>query len=357
MKIAITGGAGFVGSSLALRIRQDHPTAEIIALDNLYRPGSELNLPKLGEQDIIFIKGDVRNPNDIAELGELDVLIDCAAEPSVLAGQGDEARYVIDTNFLGTVNCLEHARNCGGRIIFLSSSRVYNMAALRDLPLSEQNERFGLAAEASGDGWSPAGINENFSTAGPRTLYGASKLAAEMMIEEYTEMYGIEATIYRCGVIAGPWQMGKVEQGVFTLWMARHVFGGALSYLGYGGAGRQVRDILHVDDLADLVASRLTDFGNHNQQKFNVGGGLENSASLAELTQLCEDISGKRLNIGSIKEERANDIPWYVSDNSKILATGDWAPQRDVKATMTDIYHWLDDNRTMLEPLFTGDSK
>ena len=357
MKIAITGGAGFVGSSLALRIRQDHPTAEIIALDNLHRPGSELNLPRLGEQGIIFIKGDVRNPNDIAELGELDVLLDCAAEPSVLAGQGDEARYVIDTNFLGTVNCLEHVRNCGGRIIFLSSSRVYSMAALRDIPLSDQNERFSLDAETSGTGWSHAGINENFSTAGPRTLYGASKLAAEMMIEEYTEMYGIEAVIYRCGVIAGPCQMGKVEQGVFTLWMARHVFGGALNYLGYGGAGRQVRDILHVDDLADLIASRLANFGNHNRQIFNVGGGFENSVSLVQLTQICEDISGNRLEIGSIKENRPNDIPWYVSDNTKILATGDWFPQRDVKVVMTDIYHWLNDNRTTLEPLFTEGSK
>tara|TARA_B100000315_G_C14584369_1_gene592119 strand:- start:718 stop:1803 length:1086 start_codon:yes stop_codon:yes gene_type:complete len=361
MKIAITGGAGFVGSNLAIRFKQDHPAAEIIALDNLYRPGSELNLPRLDEQGITFIKGDVRNPSDIAKLGEVDVLLDCAAEPSVLAGHGsdrdDKARYVIDTNFLGTVNCLEHLRNFGGRIIFLSSSRVYSMAALREIPLPDKNGRFNPDTGAVGPGWSEAGVNENFSAAGSRTLYGASKLAAEMMIEEYAEMYGIEAVIYRSGVIAGPWQMGKVEQGVFTFWMARHVFGGALNYIGYGGTGRQVRDILHIDDLADLVASRLTDIGNHKGYIFNVGGGAKNAVSLGELTQLCQDISGNQLDIGSVIKERPNDIPWYVTDNSKILQTGGWSPQRGTKAILTDIHHWLVEHQATLESLFTGELK
>ncbi len=92
---------------------------------------------------------------------------------------------------------------------------------------------------------------------GPRTLYGATKLAAELLIEEYRASLGVPAVIDRCGVIAGPWQMGKVDQGVFTHWMLAHHFRQPLSYIGFGGGGKQVRDLLHVEDLVDLVERQL----------------------------------------------------------------------------------------------------
>jgi CDP-paratose 2-epimerase len=356
MRVSITGGAGFVGSNLAMRIKRDRPESEVIVLDNLHRPGSELNLPRLRGAGIVFIEGDVRNTADISKMGDVDVLLDCAAEPSVLAGQAAgndfDARYAIDTNLLGTVNCLEHLRGCGGRMIFLSSSRVYAMAALRDIPLNEVGTRLIPDETGAGLGWSRAGISEEFSVTGPRSLYGASKLAAEMMIEEYADMHGIEAAIYRCGVLAGPWQMGKVEQGVFTLWMARHVFGGALNYVGYGGTGSQVRDVLHIDDLADLLMTRLDDLGGHRGQVFNIGGGLDGSVSLAELTQLCSEISGQNIDIGAIAEDRANDIPWYVTDTFKIQALDGWSPKRDPKVIMSDIHGWIMDHKAMLEPIF-----
>ena len=110
-------------------------------------------------------------------------------------------------------------------------------------------------------GASPAGIAEDFPLEGARTLYGATKLAAELLVAEYADAFGLQAVIDRCGVIAGPWQMGKVDQGVFTYWMLAHHFGRPLRYIGYGGAGKQVRDLLHVDDLVDLVDEQLADPG------------------------------------------------------------------------------------------------
>ncbi len=110
---------------------------------------------------------------------------------------------------------------------------------------------------------------------GPRTLYGATKLSAELLIEEYADAFGLRAVTNRCGVIAGPWQMGKVDQGVFSWWLLAHLFGRPLSYIGYGGSGKQVRDLLHVDDLVDLVDEQLGEPERWSGVTANVGGGRD----------------------------------------------------------------------------------
>ena len=108
---------------------------------------------------------------------------------------------------------------------------------------------------------------------GARTLYGATKLAAELLIEEYAAAFDLRAAIDRCGVIAGPWQMGKVDQGVFAWWLLSHLFRRPLSYIGYGGTGKQVRDLLHIDDLVDLVDDQLAEPERWSGVTANVGGG------------------------------------------------------------------------------------
>ena len=113
-RILVTGGAGFVGSTLALRARQAWPEASVTAFDNLRRRGSELNLPRLRDAGVAFVHGDIRNPADLAPLGrDLDLLLECSAEPSVLAGYDGDPSYVVDTNLTGTIHCLELARKAG----------------------------------------------------------------------------------------------------------------------------------------------------------------------------------------------------------------------------------------------------
>lgn len=349
--VLVTGGAGFVGSNLALSWKRDFPGDKVVAFDNLKRRGSELTLPRLRAGGVEFVHGDVRNREDLESLGDCALLLECSAEPSVQAGYNGDARYLLNTNLAGTLNCLEFARIRASRMVFLSTSRVYPIAPLRALPLEERGARLVLPATASGTGWSAHGVSEEFPLAGPRSLYGATKLASELFIEEYVATYGMEAVINRCGVLTGPWQMGKVDQGFVTLWASQFLFGGKLGYIGFGGTGVQVRDILHVEDLHELIKRQVADFARHNGAVYNVGGGPANSISLRELTALCEARTGEKLELAARPETHPADIPYYVTDNARVTAATGWGPARPVEAILDEVFDWLRAHRAQLEPL------
>lgn len=347
-KILVTGGAGFVGSSLAISLAGSHPDAQVIALDNLYRRGSELNLDRLAASGVEFVKGDVREPADLARFDDIDVLIECSAEPSVMSGTDGNTSYVYETNLTGAYNCLELARRSGCQFIFLSTSRVYPMNGIRSAALVEGETRFELADEQPAAGWTPAGVSEEMPLDGARTFYGTTKLSAEFLCAEFSAQFGISTVINRCGVIAGPWQMGKVDQGVFTHWMLAHEFDKPLSYIGYGGTGKQVRDLLHVDDLVELIEEQLADPDHWAGQTFNVGGGREVSLSLQEASAICARLSGNKLEVGATPEDRDGDVPLYLSDCSRLFAHTSWRPKRDAECVLGDIHRWIDADRDRL---------
>ncbi len=340
-RLLITGGAGFVGSNLAVSLATRHPEWEIVVLDNLYRRGSELNLPRLQEAGVEFVRGDVREPEDLARVPRISALIECSAEPSVMSGVDGDTGYLVHTNLTGAYNCLELARRDNAFVVFLSTSRVYPVGPQVDLGLEEAETRFEIAAEQAVPGISPAGLSEDFPLEGARTLYGATKLAAELLIEEYRAGLGVPAVIDRCGVIAGPWQMGKVDQGVFTHWMLAHHFRNPLSYIGFGGKGKQVRDLLHVEDLVDLVERQLLAPAEWDGRTVNVGGGRECSLSLLETTAICQELTGNEVAIEPVEQTRAGDVPIYLSDCSKIFDLDEWRPRRSAERVLTDIHEWI----------------
>lgn len=351
-KILITGGAGFVGSSLAILFKQANPTCKIICLDNLNRRGSELNIPRLRHAGIDFVHGDLRNKEDLNQIGAVDWLIECAAEPSVHAGAQDP-NYLINSNFNGLLNCLEHLRINGGKLIFLSSSRVYPIAGLRNIPLKPHNNRLEIDTKQQlALGVSEQGISEQFSISGARSLYGVTKYAGELFIEEYAASYDLQAVVNRCGVLAGPWQMGKVDQGFFALWTARHLFSGCLSYMGFGGEGLQVRDVLHVRDLFNLLQIQMQNFSSHIGKVYNVGGGKANSVSLRELTDLVVEITANKIPITADAATREADIPYYVTDNSQVMAATNWQPQVSIPELAQEVVDWLTKNQILLKPIF-----
>src|SRR3954470_956566 len=186
-RLLITGGAGFVGSNLAVSLATRHPDWEILALDNLYRRGSELNLPRLREAGVTFVHGDVRQPGDLDQVGELDALVESSAEPSVMAARQGGGDFVVQTNLLGAYHCLELAASRGAQFVFLSTSRVYPVGPLEALAFEEMDTRFELLDEQAITGASSRGISEEFPLAGARTLYGTTKLAAELLIAEYAD--------------------------------------------------------------------------------------------------------------------------------------------------------------------------
>jgi CDP-paratose 2-epimerase len=340
-RVLITGGAGFVGSNLAISLAERHPEWELLALDNLYRRGSELNLPRLEEAGVEFVQGDVREPADLDRLPEISALIECSAEPSVMSGTDGDTAYLVHTNLTGAYHCLELARRDGAFLVFLSTSRVYPVEPQLELTRVEEATRFELSDDQQVRGASSAGISEEFPMIGHRTLYGATKLAAELLIEEYRASQGVPAVIDRCGVIAGPWQMGKVDQGVFTHWMLAHHFRRPLSYIGFGGQGKQVRDLLHVEDLVDLVERQLLDRESWDGRTVNVGGGRECSLSLLETTEICRELTGNEVPIEPVAETREGDVPIYLSDCEKLFKLDEWRPRRSAEQVLSDIHQWV----------------
>ena len=347
--VLVTGGAGFIGSHLALGIKAAYPAARVLALDNLKRRGSGLNLGRLRRGGVEFVHGDVRVPDDLPNLDDLDLILECSAEPSVMAGYGGSPRYVIDSNLFGAVHCLELARRTGAAMLFMSTSRVYPIEKLHAIALDEGEKRFTIAEQQQFPGITTAGIAEDFPIDGARSLYGATKYAAETLIAEYVAMYGLNIVVNRCGVIAGPWQMGKVDQGVAALWVARHIYGGNLAYIGYGGTGKQVRDMLHVDDLLALLLQQMAMLDTLRGKVLNVGGGTENSASLVELTEYCQQATGTTIPIDSIPETRDGDIPLYITDNTRIQQVCTWKPEKSVPTIIEDIARWIRENQNMLQ--------
>lgn len=350
-RVAITGGAGFVGSSLAIALKEKWPDLDIVAFDNLIRNGSQLQVPRLLEAGVEFVKGDVRNREDL-EAVDGDLLIECSAEPSVQAGLGGSPRYLLDTNLGGTIECLEWARERNASLIFLSTSRVYPIQGLENIPWEEKESRFVWQAPGEGEQRTEQGIEQDYPLSGVRSLYGTTKLSSEMLVQEYAASYGLASIINRFGVIAGPWQMGKVDQGFLALWVARHVFQGKLAYHGYGGKGKQVRDFLHIQDVVDLITLQIEHYLEDSRGEiYQAGGGLKNSTSLLELTQLCEEITSNTLEIGSVPETHPNDLRIVLLDSQKTKSKFSWEPKKSLRELVLDLSEWIQINEEVLKPI------
>jgi CDP-paratose 2-epimerase len=340
-RVLITGGAGFIGASLAVGLARSHAGWEVVALDNLRRRGSELNLPRLAEAGVRFQHGDVRQADDLLAVGDIDALVECSAEPSVLAGVNGSPGYVFQANLVGAYNCLELARRSGAHFVFLSTSRVYPLVSLQRLHYREGETRLELTDPQPFPGASSRGISESFPLEGARTLYGATKLSGELLVAEYAAAYGLATVVNRCGVVAGPWQMGKVDQGVFTYWMLAHHFRRPLQYIGFGGTGKQLRDLLHVADLLALVEEQLSEPGRWAGAIVNVGGGAGCSLSLHETTELCREITGRSVEIQASTAPRPGDVPIYISDCARLYEMTDWRPRHDPAEILGDIHSWI----------------
>jgi len=341
-RILITGGLGFVGSNIALAFKNGFENLNVVAFDNLHRRGSELNIPRLEAAGVEFVRGDVRSKIDLKSIGPISFLVECSAEPSVLAGKDGDTSYLIDTNLSGAVNCAEKCRECGAPMIFLSTSRVYPMKPLLDCSISERSTRLEFSKDQTVAGLSEFGVSEDFPMSGARSLYGGTKYAAEIMLAEFAHAFDIPVVVNRCGVLAGAWQFGKADQGIAAFWTAAHTFERPLKYIGFGGSGKQVRDILNIKDLLTLLFKQYHDPARFAEAgPLNIGGGLECSASLLELTEICRSVTGKSVPISPEPETRYADIPVYVTDNRRVSSFCGWTPTTKVEDTIREIHHWI----------------
>ena len=215
MRILVTGVCGFVGSTLAECLLERVEGIRVAGIDNLMRPGAESNRMRIERLGVEFIHGDLRSASDIAGLPACDWVIDAAANPSVLAGlSGEESsRRLFENNLVAFGNVLEYCRKHRSGLLLISSSRVYSIAALKAVPLIVQDQAFGLDLRAAlTQGLTADGIGVDFSTAAPISLYGATKLASEVMALEYGAAFDFPVWITRCGVLAGAGQFGTPDQ-------------------------------------------------------------------------------------------------------------------------------------------------
>ena len=339
MKLLITGICGFVGQSLARALREHIDGLELVGLDNLIRPGSELNRPTLGSLGVQFFHSDIRSASDIDALPPVDWVLDAAANASVLAGLGHPgaSRQLVEHNLAGTINLLEYCRRHRAGLILLSTSRVYSIPPLSGLELNIKDKAFEpLPNQAWPSGSSPSGIAEGFSTRPPISLYGSTKLASEILALEYAAAFGLPVWINRCGVMAGAGQFGRADQGIFSFWIHSYAARRKLAYIGFDGQGHQVRDALHPADLAPVLARQIAKPSAQPESPMNFGGGTNNSMSLAQLSDWCADRFGAH-NILSDPRPRPFDLPWVVMDSREAMRRWDWKPRIPLTALLEDI--------------------
>lgn len=340
MHLLISGICGFVGSSLAVWLKENVSDIQISGLDNFIRPGSELNRAKLTKLGIKIYHADIRNTSDLEILPSVDWVIDAAANPSVLAGLGEtsSSRQLIEHNLFGTLNLLEICKKFNAGFILLSTSRVYSIPRIADLEMSVHQDAFiPTDRQAFPAGISSQGISENYSTQAPVSLYGATKIASETMALEYGATFDFPVWINRCGVLAGAGQFGRPDQGIFAFWIHSWREQRALKYIGFNGSGHQVRDCLHPDDLAEMIRLQLSAGQDKSKQPtVNLSGGTANSISLKQLSSWCMQRFGSN-TVSSIPEERRFDIPWMVLDSSLAKQQWNWSPKRSTDSILEEL--------------------
>jgi CDP-paratose 2-epimerase len=339
MRILITGICGFVGSALAEFLLERIEGIRLSGIDNLMRPGAETNRARLQKMGVQFIHADLRAASDFAGLPPTDWVIDAAANPSALAGLGTagSSRRLFEHNLAAVGNVLEFCKERRAGLLLLSSSRVYSIAELIAIPLQVRAQAFDLdLSKPLPSGVSKCGIGTNFSTAPPVSLYGATKLASEVLALEYGSAFGFPVWITRCGVLTGPGQFGTSDQGIFAYWINAHFRRRPLRYIGFTGSGYQARDAFHPRDLAALLTAQMNASRVDGQRVYTAGGGLGNVMSLAQLTAWCDERFGPHAPAIEM-QPRPYDIPWVAMDNGDAARDFDWCTEMPLPAILEQI--------------------
>ncbi len=332
MKILITGGCGFIGSNLSIFLKEKIKNVKITSVDNLSRKGSRLNHKRLSQKKIKNFKSDIGKSNKLTRFPKFDLIIHCAAEPAIEASR-KKVDEVFNSNLIGTFNILKKCAKDKSNIIYLSSSRVYAMKNL-----------FKLKKNSS--------VREDFNVENSKSIYGFTKLSSELLIKEYSYLHNIKYIINRVALVSGPWQFGKQDQGFVSLWVWRHLNRLKLSYIGFGGTGRQVRDVLHIQDLCELILLQIQKFKKINNKLMNVGGGKRNSLTLIQLTGLSNHVTKNKIKISSVKKTSPYDVPYFVTNTDYVTKLYKWKPKRNLKKIVADLYFWMKPNISSLKKYF-----
>ena len=335
MKYLITGGAGFIGTNLAKRALNEGDS--VVIIDNLSRIGSAENLKWLSKyMEVTFFKSDIRDSTEVSQIIEKhmpDVIFHLAGQVAMTTSLTDPVTD-FQINALGTMNILESVRKASPQsiVIFASTNKVYG--DLKKYHYSEERTRY-FCEEY------PNGFNEDvpleFSTP-----YGCSKGSADQYMIDYFRTFGIRTVSFRHSSMYGDRQFSTFDQG-WIGWFVQKAIEKSLGrneIFTVSGSGKQVRDILHVNDVTDLYFKAIKFIDKIAGNAFNIGGGFENSLSILELLSFLEETLDVELSFSSIPE-RLNDQRVFVADYSKAKAMIGWKPTVSKRDGILKMLDWI----------------
>jgi CDP-paratose 2-epimerase len=328
--VVITGGAGFIGINLAHRLLSEG--RPVVVFDNLLRKGTEQNLDWLTRRHdagLEFVHGDVRDPDAVRRVvDQAEQVFHLAAQVAVTTSL-DLPEEDFEINARGTLNVLEAVRSAPEPpgIIFTSTNKVYG--AIEDFDLTPTGERY-----------APAGALRSIDESRPiafHSPYGCSKGTADQYVLDYARSYGIRSVVFRMSCIYGPHQHGNEDQGWIAHFLIRALKQQPITIF---GDGRQVRDVLIVEDLVDAFLLAWKKIDTLAGQPFNIGGGAGNTTSLLELLDRIESMTGRRLHVVH-SPSRTGDQRYYVTDHGRFTAATGWQPRVGVEEGLQRLHDWL----------------
>lgn len=340
--VLITGGAGFVGTNLAARLLAKGERVRIF--DSLVRSGVEENIAWLQErypERVDFVQADVRNTSALAAAMQgIEHVVHLAAQVAVTRSLVNPT-FDFEVNAMGTLNVLEAARRCSHAptLLFTSTNKVYG--ELADLRVQADGDRYMPLDERVRAG----GVDES-RCLDFHSPYGCSKGAAEQYVLDYSRSFGLKTTVFRMSCIYGPHQHGNEDQG-WVAHMARSAMAG--EPITIYGDGKQVRDVLFVEDLVDALAIARRNIGKLSGRAFNIGGGPGNTVSLLELIRRLEQLLGRRVEL-SFDAWRVGDQRYYVSDTRKFSAATGWRAKTDVEQGLLALCDWFKSEERSAQP-------
>ncbi len=336
MKLLITGGCGFLGSNLsahAIKIG-----INVTVLDNLYRDGSSSNLEWLKSIGRFqFIHGDIRNKNDVDRLIQSfcpDAVFHLAGQVAMTTSIANP-QFDFEVNALGTINLLEALRLYApnSSVIYSSTNKVYG--ELDQFAYQESATRYKCIDR-------PNGFDEttalNFSSP-----YGCSKGAADQYMMDYARNFGLSTVVFRHSSMYGGRQFATYDQG-WIGWFCQQAVaaksGSLIKPFTISGTGKQVRDVLHADDMVSLYFATLENIKSARGNAFNIGGGIAHSLSLIELFGLLEEYCNVKLVYTKL-DPRENDQLFFVADLTKIKKLVGWEPRTEVRSGIESMLEWV----------------
>ncbi|HNR30787.1 MAG TPA: SDR family NAD(P)-dependent oxidoreductase [Candidatus Hydrogenedentes bacterium] len=341
-KCAVIGGAGFIGCNLVRRLMAEDK--EVLVVDNLCRKGAEANLQWLRSKGrITFVAADIRDAHAMEALftdyGEIDAAVHLAGQVAVTTSVANP-REDFEVNAAGTFNVLEGIRLSKQRplLIYASTNKVYG--GMEEIAVEERETRYGYRDY-------PHGIPET-APLDFHSPYGCSKGAADQYVRDYARIYELPTTVYRQSCIYGYRQFGVEDQGWVAWFVIAAVLGRPITIY---GNGKQVRDVLFVDDLVEAYLAAIARPETVAGKIFNVGGGPENTMSVwAEFGPMLEELIGRPVSVAH-GDWRPGDQPVYISDIRKIARELGWQPKIAVRDGVQKLYEWVAAHRDLFKIL------